>query len=398
MKGGTSDMSYQDEFFTPDEVDEQIRRVSQHQAGEQADAEAMAYLRGLYKNSAGQEQRTLDRMWNRIAGAAPSLQSTQNESAKGTIIPMQTHQNQTQYSNQPAPRRRRSLAQRLGVLAAAVFLVLLVGSMAFVFYSVRHQPNSPASSPTPTHHISPTPVHHTTPTSAPTTVPVPLKVIAVTMAVNPTSIAGMTCGTNVTVTYTARFYVTPNNTGGVVKFTYTIDNGRGDTPASLTFDKGQTLGTYSFQWSGALPIDHTMPEPGGVMVTSPNAVSSPLLGPTGTCSPAAFNVTSVTMSVSPTSIAGLKCGTNVTVTYTATFHIAPDGNGGTIRLMYTVNNGRGSTPASLTVAPGNTIATYSFTWSGALPIDHTMPEPGGVQVTSPNSLTSTLIGPTGQCS
>jgi len=105
MKGGISDMSYQDEFFTPDEVDEQIRRVSQHKAGEQADAEAMAYLRGLYSADAQQERRTLDRMWNRIAGAAPSLQSTQNEYAKGIVLPMQeTHQ--TQYSNQPARGRR----------------------------------------------------------------------------------------------------------------------------------------------------------------------------------------------------------------------------------------------------------------------------------------------------
>ncbi len=99
-----------------------------------------------------------------------------------------------------------------------------------------------------------------------------------------------------------------------------------------------------------------------------------------------------------TSIAGLKCGTYLTVTYTATFHVAPDSNGGTIQFQYTVNNGRGSTPASLTVAPGNTVATYSFTWSGALPADHTYPEQGGVQVSSPNALTSALVGPTGQCS
>ena len=305
----------------------------------------------------------------------------------------ETHQ--TQYSNQPARGRRAPLAQRLGLLAAALFLVLLVGSMAIVFYSVRHQPNSPGSgAPTPV----PTTVHHATPTSVPTTVIVPLKVIAVTMVVNPTSIAGIQCGTNVTVTYTAKFYVTPNNTGGVVKFNYTVDNGRGSTPASITFDKGQTAKTYTFTSSGALSIDHTYPEQGGVMVTSPNAVNSPLVGPTGVCSSAAFNVTSVSMSVSPTSIAGLKCGTNVTVTYTATFHIAPDSNGGTIQFMYTVNNGRSSTPASLAVAPGNTIATYSFTWSGALPIDHTMPEAGGVIVTGPNALNPVLVAPTGQCS
>jgi hypothetical protein len=164
------------------------------------------------------------------------------------------------------------------------------------------------------------------------------------------------------------------------------------------FGKGETTKTYTFTWSGALPLDHTYPEQGGVIVTSPNSVSSPLVGPTGACSPAAFKVTSVSMAVSPTSIAGMKCGTNVTVNYTATFHVAPDSNGGAVQFQYTVNNGRGSSPGSLVFTPGETTRTYSFTRSGALPLDHTYPEPGGVQVTSPSSLTSALLGPAGQCS
>ena len=391
-------MNYQDEFYTPHEVDEQIQRVSQHKAGEQADAEALAYLRGMYRTDVQQEQQALNRMWNRIAGAVPSSQSTQNESARGIVLPMQkTQQPQTHYNNQPAPRRRASLAQRLGLLAAAVFLVLLVGSMAIVFYAVRHQPGTGAPTPAPTkvHTVVPT-----TPTTAitPTTATVPLQVTSVDMAVNPTSIAGIPCGTNMTVTYTATFHVAPGSAGGVVKFGYTIDNGRSSIPASVTFDKGQTSQTYTFKWSGALPIDHTLPEPGGVIVTSPNSYTSQRVVPAGACSAPAFNVTSVTMSVSPASIAGLTCGTNVTVTYTATFHIAPDSSGGTIQFTYTINNGRGSTPASLTVAPGNTTATYSFTWSGALPADHTLPEPGGVIVTVPSALNPVLIAPTGRCS
>lgn len=42
--------------------------------------------------------------------------------------------------------------------------------------------------------------------------------------------------------------------------------------------------TYAFTWSGMLPADHTYPEPGGVMVQSPNVMNSPMLGPSGTCS------------------------------------------------------------------------------------------------------------------
>ena len=104
--------------------------------------------------------------------------------------------------------------------------------------------------------------------------------------------------------------------------------------------------------------------------------------------------------VSPTSIAGLHCGTNLTVTYTATFHVAPGSMGGVVVFGYTVNNGRGGgdTGHSLTFAPGVTSMTYSFTWSGVLPSDHTYPEPGGVGVSSPNGIISPLLGPSGVCS
>src|SRR5438067_2507538 len=273
--------------------------------------------------------------------------------------------------------------QRLGILAAAVFLVALVGSMAMVFYAVRHT-NGGTASPNPTSPLS--------------TAPVPLSVTSVNMSVTPASIAGLSCGTNLTVTYTATFHVSPNSVGGTVQFEYTVNNGRGQTPASINFNPGETTKSYIFTWSGALPIDHTYPEPGGVQVTSPNQLTSPLVGPTGQCtSLAAFQVTKVDMTVSPTTIQGLSCGTSIVVTYTATIHVAANSPGGTVQFSYTVNNGRGQTPASITFSPGQTIRTYSFTWRGALPVDHIYPEAGGIQVTSPNQLTSTLVAPTGQC-
>ncbi len=62
-------MAEQDEFFVPEEVDRQIERVSQFKEGDRRDAEALAYLRSFYQADAQQEQETLDRIWNRIAGA-----------------------------------------------------------------------------------------------------------------------------------------------------------------------------------------------------------------------------------------------------------------------------------------------------------------------------------------
>jgi predicted thioesterase len=218
------------------------------------------------------------------------------------------------------------------------------------------------------------------------------------MAVSPTSIQGLSCGTSTVVTYTATIHIAPNSPGGTVKFNYTVNNGRGQTPASINFGQGETTKTYTFTWSGALPIDHTYPEPGGIQVTSPNQLTSSLVGPTGQCtSLTAFQVTKVDMTVSPPSIQGLSCGTSVVVTYTATIHVAANSPGGTVKFNYTVNNGRVQTPASITFSPGQTVRTYTFTWSGALPIDHTYPGLGGIQVTSPTQLTAPLVAPTGMC-
>ena len=376
-------MAEKDEFFLPEEVDRQIESASQFKEGDRIDAEALAYLRSFYQADAQQEQKTLDRIWNRISGATLFEQDTQENEKEP---PMQN--SHIQYSSIGSFRgshpRRSPLIQRLGILAAAVFLVALVGSMAIVFYAVRHQ-NGGVTSPNPTSPIS--------------TARVPLKVTSVSMSVTPGSIAGISCGTNLTVTYTAIFHVRPNSVGGTVQFEYTVNNGRGQTPASINFNPGETTKSYTFTWSGALPADHTYPEPGGIQVTSPNQLTSSLVGPTGQCTAlAVFQVTQVDMTVSPTSIQGLSCGTSVVVTYTATIHVAANSPGGTVQFSYTVNNGRGQTPASITFSPGQTIRTYTFTWSGALPADHTYPGPGGIQVTSPNQLTSPLVAPTGMCS
>ncbi len=120
--------------------------------------------------------------------------------------------------------------------------------------------------------------------------------------------------------------------------------------------------------------------------------------PTATTPAAQFKVTSIDMAVNPTSVAGVACGTNLTVTYTATFHVAANSPGGTVQFRYTVNNGRSDTAASIIFAPGEITKIYTFTWQGNLPVDHTYPEPGGVMVSSPNQLTSSLVGPAGMCS
>lgn len=385
-------MSNQGDFFTPEEVDKQIDQVSRLRAGERADAQAMAYLRSFYGQSARQEQEALDRTWNRIADAAPSFATRRNFRPKHTSEESTPMQNQpTLFSNQAPPRSGRTLWQRLGILAAVVVLVALVGSLALVFYSARQNAGGPASG-------GPPPNANGTPPATPATSSAPFKVSSVDMSVTPGSIAGIPCGTFVTVTYKATIHVAANGPGGTVQFGYTVNNGRSQTRASVQFDPGQTSKVYTFTWSGPLPADHTYPGQGGISVTSPNQLTSALVGPSGKCgASAAFVVTGVDMAVSPASIQGMSCGTSITVTYTATIHVAANSPGGTVQFSYTVNNGRSQAPASVRFAPGQTSKTYSFTWSGALPPDHTYPGPGGISVTSPNQLISPLVGPSGKC-
>lgn len=233
---------------------------------------------------------------------------------------------------------------------------------------------------------------------AATATPARFSVASVDLAVTPASIAGDACGSAQSFSYVATFRIPAHTAGGTILFSYTLNNGRSQTAASLMVSPGETSATYRFTGAGTLAPDHTYPAPALVLVTSPNRVESVAALPSGTCAAAGpLQVQSVTMAVTPTSLAGLNCGSQVDVTYTATFHLAPNGAGGTINFMYTVNNGRGSTPASLTVAPGQATATYSFHWSGALPADHTAPEAGGVIISSPNTLNSELLGPSGMC-
>lgn len=121
------------------------------------------------------------------------------------------------------------------------------------------------------------------------------------------------------------------------------------------------------------------------------------LASTPTATPTPFSVQTVTMTVNPTSIAGIACGTNVTVTYTATFVVSSNSPGGTVQFDYTTNNGHNTNTASLTFAAKQTTKTYQFTWSGNLPADHSNPGTGEVITSSPNQVTSNGIQPSGQC-
>jgi hypothetical protein len=269
---------------------------------------------------------------------------------------------------------------------------------------------SGVGSANPTATASTTQTATTTPVPTATTATNPFNVVSVQMALNPASIAGLACGTALTVDYIATFTVASNSPGGTVQFIYTTTNGRGTTPASLTFAPNEVTKTYTFSWQGTLEPDNVAPGLGGVIVSSPDALNSSLVQPAGTCTAAAqptptptpsygpFVVTSIELSAGP-SLSGHACGSQFTETYTAVFHIKPNGPGGTIVFGYTTDNGRSGTDNSnnLHVNAGQTSVTYTFTWKGALPADHTAPGVGIVLMSAPNQGESPAADPSGSC-
>jgi hypothetical protein len=112
-----------------------------------------------------------------------------------------------------------------------------------------------------------------------------------------------------------------------------------------------------------------------------------------------FAVLGVDLTVNPSSITGISCGSLMTLTYTATFHVQAGTAGGTIQFLYTWNNGRASPSGSITVPPnGPSTATFTYTATGQVGGAYAFPGVAQVSVTSPDRVQSPQIVVTGTCS
>ncbi|HYX50657.1 MAG TPA: hypothetical protein VE843_12990, partial [Ktedonobacteraceae bacterium] len=149
--------------------------------------------------------------------------------------------------------------------------------------------NAPVTTPTPG--VTPTSTPTATPTSTPTTTPTPtptpvaFQVTTINLSVVPLSISGNSCGTQLTVTYTATFNVLPKGPGGAVQFTYTTDGGRTTKTGVVQFSPGETSLQYKFPSTGTLELNGSFPGAGQVTTTSPNTISSQAVTPSGACTP-----------------------------------------------------------------------------------------------------------------
>ena len=131
---------------------------------------------------------------------------------------------------------------------------------------------------------SPSHSHSASSTSLATTNAATFTVTGIDMSVTPTSVSLWKCGSYIQVVYNAVFHVVSGPNGGTIAFSYTVNNGRSQTFEKLTILPGQRLTNFTFTWQGSLPLDHTYPGLGGVLVTSPNYFLSQKVFPSGKCS------------------------------------------------------------------------------------------------------------------
>ena len=113
--------------------------------------------------------------------------------------------------------------------------------------------------------------------------PGPFLVQNIAISVTPATITGIACGATLTVINTATITIAPNSNAGTVQLTWTIGNYSPKT--SVFFAPGQTVKTISYTETGQLVAGNTNGFPHHVSLasTSPNAVSSIVIKPTGQC-------------------------------------------------------------------------------------------------------------------
>jgi len=232
-------------------------------------------------------------------------------------------------------------------------------------------------------------------TPSPNSTPVNVTNLATT--VTPGSLSGIHCGSAASFTFSTVITVAAGSGGGQVAYTWNI--GSSHIPGNVTFAPGDlsktvtyTLNSPSVQPStaasitGSLSVDNN----GQMLTSTPASV-------TGICSfSGAFQVLSISISVSPGAVTGIICDSYVTFVYTATITVAPNSNGGTVLLKWSFSN----TSAAVTFGPyqpGQTTRTVTYSLTGRVSHNEVFPPAGSISSITPNALTSATVKPFGPC-
>ena len=277
-------------------------------------------------------------------------------------------------------------------------------TMRFLFCLVALSLISCGSTPTDSSNQTPvdapTTAPSVSPASSPTTAPtgMPLQVTGVSIAMNPTNLSPINCGTSLNIVFTAQISVASGSEGGTLPITWNINQAA--IAGTASFNPGQTSQTVTYTLSNyVVQLASSLAVHGSLSAgKAGNALTSATATPSGRCNlPGPFQVVSITISTSPASISSIICDTVINVTYIATVTIAPNSNAGTVSLAWSAVYRHPT--VSITFAPAQTVGTTTVVLTGK--VNHTtlFLQPVSLASTSPNVFHSAGVTPggAGQC-
>lgn len=224
----------------------------------------------------------------------------------------------------------------------------------------------------------------------------PLHIKSVTTTVSPNTLSGVTCGSNTDFTFSSVITVDEGSGGGTVSYTWNI--GSNHIPGTLTLAENEMSKTVTYTLKGvsssaapSLSGSLTVNNAGAITTSTPATVS-------GLCtlSGGKFQVTNLTISVSPASVTGIVCDNYVTFVYTATVTVTPNTNGGTVVLKWNFS----ATPVTMTFGPyvpGQNTRTITYSLTGKLIHNQTFPPNGSIASSLPNVVNAGPVKPYGPC-
>ena len=223
----------------------------------------------------------------------------------------------------------------------------------------------------------------------------PVQLAGVAISMNPNDFGAIACGTTVNIVFNAQISIAP---GGSSQVSYTWNINNTSIPGNVTFNAGQTSQTVTYTLNNvAIQLTSTPAVSASITATSKgSAPVSANVAPTGICRlPGPFQVVGIAMSVNPSSVSSVLCGTTINITYSATVTIAPDSNAGTVSLIWNTNPGH--TATSIVFAPMQTTASISITLNEISSRHTNFPRPVSISSTSPNAVNGGPAQPADQC-
>ena len=128
--------------------------------------------------------------------------------------------------------------------------------------------------------------------------------------------------------------------------------------------------------------------------TSSSSTSSPTPMPT-TTGGGALHISNVSVSINPTTLVSISCGSTTDITFTATLYANVGSGGGQVAYTWTINGA--NTPGMITFGENETSKTVIYTLSAVSIQYNAVNIPVTFSVNSPNQITSAPARVAGNC-